>query len=138
MLAVLREIGANMVHGVIQRADFKVVYVAPMKALAAEVTANFGKRLQPLGELPGLDGSGWAGAAPAPAPALVMPAVSRFQMDAGGASPSVALVWACLQAAGLSVRELTGDMQLSKKELAETQAKHHRCDCCRFVSAACC
>ena len=50
MLAVLREIGANMVHGVIQRADFKVVYVAPMKALAAEVTANFGKRLQPLGE----------------------------------------------------------------------------------------
>jgi activating signal cointegrator complex subunit 3 len=27
----------------------QVVYVAPMKALAAEVTANFGKRLEPLG-----------------------------------------------------------------------------------------
>eukprot|EP00887_Chlorella_sp_A99_P000213 scaffold13.g213.t1 len=73
MIAVLREVmrvGANMRHGVIQKADFKIVYVAPMKALAAEVTANFGKRLEAL---------------------------------------------------GLSVRELTGDMQLSKKEMAETQ-----------------
>lgn len=42
----------------------------PPQALAAEVTANFGKRLEAL---------------------------------------------------GLSVRELTGDMQLSKKEMAETQ-----------------
>ncbi|GFR39795.1 hypothetical protein Agub_g281, partial [Astrephomene gubernaculifera] len=70
MIAVLREIGSNMRYGVIQRADFKIVYVAPMKALAAEVTANFSKRLEPL---------------------------------------------------GLVVRELTGDMQLSKRELAETQ-----------------
>ncbi|KAL4422681.1 hypothetical protein ABPG75_008878 [Micractinium tetrahymenae] len=72
MLSVLREVGANMDSrsGVIHKAAFKIVYVAPMKALAAEVTANFGKRLAPL---------------------------------------------------GLSVRELTGDMQLSKKELAETQ-----------------
>ena len=70
MIAVLREVGANMRAGVIQRADFKVVYVAPMKALAAEVTASFSKRLKPL---------------------------------------------------GLSVRELTGDMQLTKKEMAETQ-----------------
>ena len=31
MIAVLREVGANMRHGVIQRADFKIVYVAPMK-----------------------------------------------------------------------------------------------------------
>ena len=30
---------------------------------------------------------------------------------------------ACVCGAGLSVRELTGDMQLSKKELAETQAR---------------
>ncbi len=29
--------------------DFKVVYVAPMKALAAEVTATFSQRLAPLG-----------------------------------------------------------------------------------------
>ena len=27
----------------------QIVYVAPMKALAAEVTSNFGKRLAPLG-----------------------------------------------------------------------------------------
>lgn len=71
MISVLREVGANMAAGnVIQRNDFKMVYVAPMKALAAEVTAAFSKRLAPL---------------------------------------------------GLTVRELTGDMQLSKRELAETQ-----------------
>ena len=35
--------------GVIQRGDFKVVYVAPMKALAAEVTAAFSRRLSALG-----------------------------------------------------------------------------------------
>ena len=50
MISVLREVGQNMRYGVIQRADFKIVYVAPMKALAAEVTANFSKRLEPLGE----------------------------------------------------------------------------------------
>ena len=36
-------------NGVVKRDSFKVVYVAPMKALAAEMTANFGKRLAPLG-----------------------------------------------------------------------------------------
>ncbi|EIE24813.1 Sec63-domain-containing protein [Coccomyxa subellipsoidea C-169] len=70
MIAVLREIGANMRQGVIQKQDFKIVYVAPMKALAAEVTATFSKRLSAL---------------------------------------------------GIVVRELTGDMQLSKRELTETQ-----------------
>jgi replicative superfamily II helicase len=49
---------------------FQIVYVAPMKALAAEMTASFGKRL------------------------------------------------ACL---GISVRELTGDMQLTKAEITKTQ-----------------
>lgn len=34
----------------LQTNSFKVVYVAPMKALAAEVTAAFAKRLEPLGE----------------------------------------------------------------------------------------
>lgn len=46
-----------------------MVYVAPMKALAAEMTRTFGSRLKPL---------------------------------------------------GLSVRELTGDMQLTKKEMMDT------------------
>jgi activating signal cointegrator complex subunit 3 len=55
---------------IIDKSAFKIVYVAPMKALAAEVTQNFGRRLQPL---------------------------------------------------GLKVRELTGDMQLTKRELQETQ-----------------
>ena len=48
----------------------KVVYVAPMKALAAEMTESFSKRLNPL---------------------------------------------------GISVRELTGDMQLTKNEILQTQ-----------------
>jgi activating signal cointegrator complex subunit 3 len=50
--------------------EFKIVYVAPMKALAAEMTANFAKRFLPL---------------------------------------------------NLQVKELTGDMQLTKKEIQETQ-----------------
>jgi replicative superfamily II helicase len=31
-------------HNVIQKDKFKIVYVAPMKALAAEMTAAFGQR----------------------------------------------------------------------------------------------
>ena len=54
----------------IKKDAFKVVYVAPMKALAAEMAANFSKKLAPL---------------------------------------------------GLSVRELTGDMQLTKTEIMQTQ-----------------
>ena len=50
--------------------DFKIVYVAPMKALAAEVVRKFSKRLQYL---------------------------------------------------GIKVRELTGDMQMTRQEIAETQ-----------------
>ena len=80
MMTVLREIGNRLVdedtgemirpgNGSNPFADFKIVYVAPMKALAAEVTAAFGRRLAPL---------------------------------------------------GVSVRELTGDTQLSKRELEET------------------
>ena len=53
----------------VRKSDVKVVYVAPMKALAAEVTAAFSRRLAPL---------------------------------------------------GLTVRELTGDTQLSRREMEET------------------
>jgi replicative superfamily II helicase len=70
MLAVCRELSRHFVDGVLQRDDFKIVYVAPMKALAAEVTAKFGSKLAPL---------------------------------------------------GVKVREFTGDMQLSRKEVADTQ-----------------
>ena len=38
-----------MHQGVVQKANFKIVYVAPMKALAAEMTATFSKRLSSLG-----------------------------------------------------------------------------------------
>lgn len=54
----------------VQTDDFKIIYVAPMKALAAEVTDKLGKRLSWL---------------------------------------------------GIQVRELTGDMQLTKKEIGQTQ-----------------
>lgn len=50
--------------------DFKIVYVAPMKALAAEIVGKFSKRLKYL---------------------------------------------------GIMVRELTGDMQMTRQEIAETQ-----------------
>lgn len=70
MIAVLHEIGQNLKYGVLQKNDFKIVYVAPMKALAAEMTQAFSRRLESL---------------------------------------------------GVVVKELTGDMQLTKRELEETQ-----------------
>ncbi|KAI4335915.1 hypothetical protein L6164_014511 [Bauhinia variegata] len=70
MISVLHEIGQHFRDGYLHKDEFKIVYVAPMKALAAEVTSTFSQRLSPL---------------------------------------------------NMTVRELTGDMQLSKNELEETQ-----------------
>ncbi|OQV03667.1 Helicase conserved domain-containing protein isoform 2 [Cladophialophora immunda] len=80
MLTILQAISKNVIPNPIEEPtatefivmadDFKIVYVAPMKALAAEVTEKLGKRLAWL---------------------------------------------------GIQVRELTGDMQLTKKEIAATQ-----------------
>jgi antiviral helicase SLH1 len=80
MLTVLNAVGKNTspnplenpeaTEFTVQVDDFKIVYVAPMKALAAEVTEKLGKRLAWL---------------------------------------------------GIKVRELTGDMQLTKREIVETQ-----------------
>ncbi|XP_062168571.1 DExH-box ATP-dependent RNA helicase DExH14 [Alnus glutinosa] len=70
MISILHEIGQHFKDGYLHKDEFKIVYVAPMKALAAEVTSAFSHRLSPL---------------------------------------------------NMTVRELTGDMQLSKKELEETQ-----------------
>jgi activating signal cointegrator complex subunit 3 len=79
MLTVLRELALRRAEAgadaggaampVFDASTFKIVYVAPMKALAAEVASAFAKRLGPL---------------------------------------------------GLRVRELTGDMQLTRRELDET------------------
>uniref|UniRef100_A0A3B4YF91 Activating signal cointegrator 1 complex subunit 3 n=1 Tax=Seriola lalandi dorsalis TaxID=1841481 RepID=A0A3B4YF91_SERLL len=71
MLTVLHEIRQHLQPGgVIRKDEFKIVYVAPMKALAAEMTNYFSKRLEPL---------------------------------------------------GITVKELTGDMQLTKGEILRTQ-----------------
>ncbi|XP_056674600.1 activating signal cointegrator 1 complex subunit 3 [Monodelphis domestica] len=70
MLTVLHEIRQHVQQGVIRKDEFKIVYVAPMKALAAEMTNYFSKRLEPL---------------------------------------------------SITVKELTGDMQLSKGEILRTQ-----------------
>jgi pre-mRNA-splicing helicase BRR2 len=72
MLTILREIGKHRdpVSGVIRKDDFKIVYIAPLKALVQEQVGNFGKRLEPF---------------------------------------------------GLRVSELTGDRQLTKQQIAETQ-----------------
>ncbi|KAF7411272.1 hypothetical protein HZH66_000168 [Vespula vulgaris] len=68
MLSIIHEIRQHMTQDAAQN-QFKIIYIAPMKALAAEMTANFSKRLNRL---------------------------------------------------GISVRELTGDMQLTKLEIQQT------------------
>ncbi|MCJ1272521.1 DEIH-box ATPase [Puttea exsequens] len=72
MLAILREIGKNRdpATGEINLDAFKIVYVAPLKALVQEQVGNFGKRLEPY---------------------------------------------------GVKVSELTGDRQLTKQQIADTQ-----------------
>uniref|UniRef100_T1IVJ2 U5 small nuclear ribonucleoprotein 200 kDa helicase n=1 Tax=Strigamia maritima TaxID=126957 RepID=T1IVJ2_STRMM len=70
MLAIVHEIKQHMENGTIKKDNFKIVYVAPMKALAAEMVQNFSSRLESL---------------------------------------------------QISVKELTGDMQLTKTQIANTQ-----------------
>ncbi|KAI9903001.1 hypothetical protein N3K66_002353 [Trichothecium roseum] len=72
MLTILREIGKNRdpETGDIDLDAFKIVYIAPLKALVQEQVGNFGKRLEPY---------------------------------------------------GIQVSELTGDRQLTKQQIAETQ-----------------
>ena len=72
MLAMLREIGKHQdpQTGEIFLDEFKIVYIAPLKALVAEQVGNFGRRLKPF---------------------------------------------------GIKVSELTGDRQLTKEQIAETQ-----------------
>jgi activating signal cointegrator complex subunit 3 len=70
MLTVVHQLKQNIQDGQLQKNQFKIIYVAPMKALAAEMTANFSKKLGSL---------------------------------------------------GVCVRELTGDMQLTKQEIQQTQ-----------------
>ncbi|KAL8243569.1 hypothetical protein R6Q59_009827 [Mikania micrantha] len=72
MLTMLREIGKhrNPDTGEIMLDDFKIIFIAPLKALVQEQVGNFGKRLEPY---------------------------------------------------GIRVAELTGDRQLTKQQIAETQ-----------------
>ncbi|KMQ96180.1 activating signal cointegrator 1 complex subunit 3 [Lasius niger] len=70
MLTVVHQLKQNIQDGQLQKGQFKIIYIAPMKALAAEMTLNFNKRLGPM---------------------------------------------------GVCVRELTGDMQLTKQEIQQTQ-----------------
>ncbi|XP_063995820.1 activating signal cointegrator 1 complex subunit 3 isoform X2 [Diachasmimorpha longicaudata] len=70
LLSVVHQLKLHLENGILKKNEFKIVYIAPMKALAAEMTASFNKRL------------------------------------------------GCL---GVTVRELTGDMQLTKTELQQTQ-----------------
>ena len=72
MLTMLREIGKNRnpESGEIMLDDFKIIYIAPLKALVHEQAGNFGKRLETY---------------------------------------------------GIKVSELTGDRQLTKQQIADTQ-----------------
>uniref|UniRef100_A0A183GT48 Activating signal cointegrator 1 complex subunit 3 n=1 Tax=Heligmosomoides polygyrus TaxID=6339 RepID=A0A183GT48_HELPZ len=50
MLCILNTIHEHrMLNGDIAKDDFKIIYIAPMKALATEMTASFGKRLATIG-----------------------------------------------------------------------------------------
>ncbi|VDO43107.1 unnamed protein product [Haemonchus placei] len=50
MLCILNTIHEHrMLSGEIAKDEFKIIYIAPMKALATEMTSSFGKRLAPLG-----------------------------------------------------------------------------------------
>lgn len=50
LLTVFREIGKHrLADGSIDRASFKIVYVAPMKALVQEMVSTFTRRLEPYG-----------------------------------------------------------------------------------------
>ncbi|PBJ73680.1 ATP-dependent RNA helicase [Trypanosoma cruzi cruzi] len=69
LLVMLRCIQEHFVEGTLNR-EFKIIFVAPMKALAQEMVENFSRRLAPF---------------------------------------------------AMVVRELTGDMQLTKREVAQTQ-----------------
>ncbi|KXT14286.1 hypothetical protein AC579_8428 [Pseudocercospora musae] len=72
MLTMLREIGKhrNPTTGEINLDEFKIIYIAPLKALVQEQVGNFGKRLESY---------------------------------------------------GITVSELTGDRQLTKQQIADTQ-----------------
>lgn len=70
MLTIIHQLKLHIENGMLMKNKFKIIYVAPMKALAAEMTKSFGKKLEPL---------------------------------------------------GVAVRELTGDMQLTKTEIQQTQ-----------------
>uniref|UniRef100_A0A915CGS3 Helicase ATP-binding domain-containing protein n=1 Tax=Parascaris univalens TaxID=6257 RepID=A0A915CGS3_PARUN len=49
LLAILNVVHGYIHKGVVQKDDFKIIYIAPMKALATEMTENFGKRLEAIG-----------------------------------------------------------------------------------------
>lgn len=71
MLAMLNEIGRHRDQfGAIDKSAFKIVYIAPMKSLVAEMVGSFSRRLAPL---------------------------------------------------GIVVRELSGDVSMTKAQIAETQ-----------------
>ncbi|KAG6487258.1 DExH-box ATP-dependent RNA helicase DExH12-like [Zingiber officinale] len=46
MLTILQQLGLNMKDGILDTSKFKIVYVAPMKALVAEVVGNLSHRLK--------------------------------------------------------------------------------------------
>lgn len=70
LLTIVQQIKNFLVNDVVRLEKFKIVYICPMKALAAEMASNFSKKLMPL---------------------------------------------------GVTVKECTGDMQLTRKEISETQ-----------------
>ena len=49
LLSILQQIGTYIVHGRVDTSKFKIVYIAPMKALVTEIVGSFSKRLDAYG-----------------------------------------------------------------------------------------
>ncbi|CAG2058052.1 unnamed protein product, partial [Timema podura] len=103
LLTIVHQIRQFIDQGVIKKDQFKIVYVAPMKALAAEMTQNFSKKLGCLG----ITVRELTGDVQLTKTEILLVRITRTARN-----------WACL---GITVRELTGDVQLTKTEILQTQ-----------------
>ena len=107
--------------------NFKIVYVAPMKALAAEVTAAFSHRLGPLGALECLllflldFWSPTCHQTPCSSDSHACGKVQTHGCSFSRQQRCISIAETVQCCAGLVVKELTGDMQLTKMEMEETQ-----------------
>ncbi|KAF5398907.1 Activating signal cointegrator 1 complex subunit 3 isoform a [Paragonimus heterotremus] len=118
MLAIVQLLRSHLTKdSVLDLKSFKIVYLAPMKALAAELAATFSKRLAPLG----LKVRECTGDMQLSKQEILETQIVYLAPMKALAAELAATFSKRLAPLGLKVRECTGDMQLSKQEILETQ-----------------